>query len=466
MRDMQKKFQLEDFLKATSGRVLQRHQTEAIGVSTDTRKNVEGSLFFCLKGENFDGHNFLNEIAQKKAAIAVVEKEIKSESADLTVVLVKSVDQALADFARFERRKRNIPVLAITGSNGKTTTKEYTAQILSLRGPVLSPQGSFNNHWGVPLTLLSGQDEQWAYVIEIGMNHLHEIESLVQVSEPTAVVCTMVGTAHIGHLGSQANVAQAKEEIYKFAPESAQKIFNLDNQWTKAMYDRARARGNCRTFSMREDAGSDFYAELMSDDTIRLRILGQSFQIPSCIQGVHNLTNLLSSIALASSAGLSPQEIVSALQNLKTAAGRMQMMKSSQQADVLFDAYNANIDSVKALLKYVEEKGQARRLIGVFGELKEVGDFAEDIHFEYGQQVGKMDFEKIFYIGAHGDAFERGIRDSKFSKTLKLSNTYELKLATELASMLRISDLVVMKASRSIGLEKFLPSLGLSFKGS
>ena len=223
-------FDIKELVQATNGKILSEVVTQYSGVGTDTRESLKGEIFIALKGDNFDAHNFLDK-ATEAAAIVIHDqsfatKEIKAKT---TVILVEDTLIALQKLATFWKKKLNIPTIAITGSNGKTTTKEFLAQILSNKFDVAYNKGSFNNHWGVPLNLLSAKKTNEVLIAEMGMSHPGEIESLCKIAQPDFTLVNNVGMAHVGEVGGIKAVASAKEEIYLSCPHSVG-VFNLDNE--------------------------------------------------------------------------------------------------------------------------------------------------------------------------------------------------------------------------------------------
>lgn len=229
------KWSLAQIAEWTGGKVLSSKTTDFSEIGTDTRKNLTGQIFIALKGDSFDAHDYLDKAVQAGAAALLVHslpEKFESLKSQTSIILVNDTLKALQDFSHHYRKSLKTKIIGITGSNGKTTTKEFTAQILGQYKKTHYSQGSFNNHWGVPMTLLSiPQDADFA-VVEMGMNHAGEITQLVHIAEPDIVVCTMVGTAHIEFFGTQANIAKAKSEIYLDSKPETIRIFNQDQDLT------------------------------------------------------------------------------------------------------------------------------------------------------------------------------------------------------------------------------------------
>jgi UDP-N-acetylmuramoyl-tripeptide--D-alanyl-D-alanine ligase len=350
----------EEVVKATGARV-SRPVEEGFcfdGVGTDTRKSLHGKLFIALKGDNFDAHEFLSEAQKAGAKAALVHR--RPEGLDPSFPLFEVDDSliALQALATYWRLKHKFLVLGVTGSNGKTTTKEFAKAVIGSKKRTYASQGSFNNHWGVPISLLSADPDCEVVVQEMGMNHKGEIAALCAIARPDVVLCTMVGTSHIGELGSQRGVAEAKEEIYIHSPQASY-IFNCDNEFTRAMYDKYKNhKVGVRTFSsFNEDADVHLRADRFDLNGLHLvgHIGGEKGEAQVKSFGRQNVVNLMAASSLALAAGLKPKDIWAALPLCAGAWGRNQWLEHDSGARVLFDAYNANPESMSALLKNLYE---------------------------------------------------------------------------------------------------------------
>ena len=464
---------LEDVLKATGGKALSAFETLFNGIGTDTRSAMTGQLFVALTGESFDAHNFVEKAAQSGATGVLVHRdsiEVQKLKEKITVILVKDTLQALQDLGRWARRNSKATIVGITGSNGKTTTKEFTAAILKSFKSVHYSEGSFNNHWGVPFTLLQLDPQQDIAVVEMGMNHAGEITELVKIAEPDVVCCTMVGRAHIEHFGTLEKVAEAKEEIYLAAAPSATRIYNLDNVQTRRMYDHATKdfpAAKLITFST-VDSKADIFLKIESLGLQNLKISGKIRGIAGMVDvpvfGSQNLTNLMAAAAIGIAGGLSPQQVWEGLSHCKTIWGRNQLLELKSGAQMIFDGYNANPDSMKALLENFKILKTGGRKVGVFGEMLEMGNLAESLHEELGELVGKTGFDHVYFIGANADAFEKGLKKSGFKNAATVSTEFKDEMARDLALVLQNGDMAMVKGSRGMKLERFvMPCEPLNF---
>jgi UDP-N-acetylmuramoyl-tripeptide--D-alanyl-D-alanine ligase len=461
-----KTLSLADVLKATHGQALSTIETSFQGVGSDTRLSLKRQLFFALKGDAFDAHQFLNK-AQEQGAAGLVVHEMRPEFEDLkrqlTIIKVQDTLRALQNLAHFERLKSKSIVVGITGSNGKTTSKEFSAAVISAARKVHFPKGSFNNHWGVPFTLLAEPEGTEVSLIEMGMNHADEIKLLCEIAEPDVVVVSMVGRAHIEHFGSIEGIAAAKEEIYKFAKADAIRIYNLDNTQTRRMYERAAREyplaRKILTFSS-HDPKADIYFKIkeltMSSITLEGNIAGVKGESKVSVFGEQNLTNLMVAASVALAIGMKPEEIWKNLERCKTNWGRNQLVHLKSGAELLFDGYNANPDSMKALLENVKLLQSKGKKVGVFAQMLELGDQSQNFHQELGEMAGRSGFDMVWFYGADAQAFERGLKSSGFHNKSIISNGYEESLASEVASMLNEHDTVLVKGSRGMKLERFV----------
>ena len=365
---------IEEIVEATRGRLICKVADSVKGVGTDTRVDISGSLFIALKGENFDGHNYLKEAVEKGASAVLIHGEpptLGDAVGKITVIQVNNTLSGLQELSRFWRRKFKGKVVGITGSMGKTTTKDFTKAILQSRRKVFSAKKSFNNHWGVPFTLLNANIDDDVVLVEMGMNHTGELENLSKWAEPDIVVCTTVGRSHVGNFenGIQ-GIADAKEEIY-FSNPKAIKLFNYDNEYTLKMFERvSKLSGTDGTrvySSFAAGAEVSLRATHMGLDGLRVtgHVGGVKGEANIPVFGRQNVTNLMAAASIAYSVGLEPEEIWDMMPECRTGWGRNQLLELQNGAKILFDAYNSNPDSMSLLIKNLYEiqagRGRVKR---------------------------------------------------------------------------------------------------------
>ena len=408
------------------------------GIGTDSRVDLSGLLFCALVGDAHDAHLYLKGAIEKGAAgimihrplteqeIAACEAKVSATGMPVAVILVEDTLIALQKLAKHWRHKCRAMILGITGTNGKTSTKEFAAALLAARFNVQYSKGSFNNHWGVPISLLSIHPSHDVAVIEMGMNHPGELETLSKLVDADAVVCTMVGRGHLEGVGSIEGVAAAKSEIYEFAPRNATFIFNLDNEHTNRMMSQFAGEGR-RTLTFGEGAG-DVSLHVKSMTSEMLTVTGEIKNISGTAEipvfGKHNITNLMAAASLALAAGMSPQEIWKALPQCRSAWGRNQWVRLKIGARVLFDGYNANPESMRAALENSklllsgagENQGAGSSAasefpgggVAVLGEMRELGSYAESLHEELGRTLASVGFREVIFLGPSYKSVQKG----------------------------------------------------------
>lgn len=461
---------LDDVLISTGGSCLSKNKTLFQGVGTDTRSDLNGKLFIALKGESFDAHDFLDQAVAHKAEgllISRITPAIEKLASEVTIIQVSDTLEALQKLAQHRRSQSKAKIIAITGSNGKTTTKEFTAAILRNHFKLHYNQGSYNNHWGVPLTLLELKPSHELMIAEMGMNNPGEITSLVKIANPDIVGVTMVGRAHLQGLGTIEAVAQAKEEIYNSVSNPIAGVFNLDNNYTLAMISRFKEKhpkANIISFSS-ENQNADIFFKLQKFTIDALEVEGHISDVNGKahvpVFGKHNLTNLLAASAFALAAGVDPKQIWLGLPRCKSTWGRNQIHTLKNGTQVIFDAYNANPDSQRALIDNIKSLHlDDGKVVGIFGDMRELGDQSCPLHEELGEAVASAPFTHVWFIGPHANFFENGFTKKPNPNCgLFTSTTIDENVLKKVKDMLKPKDLVVIKASRGMKLEKVLDLL-------
>jgi UDP-N-acetylmuramoyl-tripeptide--D-alanyl-D-alanine ligase len=467
---MNSKITIDDIIQSTGGALLSQEKDGFLSVGTDTRKSLQGQLFVALKGDNYDANDYLDKAVEAGASGLLIhrwDERFDVLKKQVTIILVNDTLVALQQLGIHRRRQWGKSIIGITGSNGKTTTKEFTAQILSTFKKVHYNQGSFNNHWGLPLTLLGLQPEHEVAICEMGMNHPGEIRDLVSMAEPTIVGVTMVGRAHLEGLGSIEAVASAKEEIYTTpTPNLSHGIFNLDNEWTAKMMVPFKASNHKYiTFSSTlPEADVCLAIDSMELDQIKLSgtIRGVKNSVNLSVFGKQNITNIMFAACVGLAVGLTAEQIWQALPNCKTTWGRNQRIPHPQGAEFLFDGYNANPDSQKALIENLKLLRLDRPLIGVFGEMRELGSQSPLLHEELGELVSTVKFDHVFFVGNYGDDFKKGFSKKSPSKSHFASfKDIDAQFLEQLKTLIPQKPLITIKGSRGVRLERILKEFGL-----
>jgi len=420
-------------------------------VTTDSRNCPEGSLFFALKGESFNGNLYADNAIKKGAGYAVVDDnsiEYKSEN----IILVDDVLKILQDLAAYHRDFLSIPIIAITGTNGKTTTKELTREVLKQKFNVKATKGNYNNHIGVPLTILSFTRETEFGIVEMGANHPGEIAFLCNIAKPDFGLITNIGKAHLEGFGSIEGVMKTKGELYDHLSKNAGTIFaNKDNPYlmkilpgnTDVVFYAVQSHDG---LVQGEAAGKDFFLKLEWQNTIT----GDKYEINTNLIGEYNLENVLAAITAGCFFNIDADKINDAISQYLPSNNRSQYLKTDKN-EVLLDAYNANPSSMqKALDNFSNINGNNKVLI--LGGMKELGKESENEHLSLLKKVKEIDVQKIFLIGPeflpHLDIVPEAVHVNDVEELTELIKNNPLE-----------NFKILIKGSRSNKLEKIITYL-------
>jgi UDP-N-acetylmuramoyl-tripeptide--D-alanyl-D-alanine ligase len=428
------------------------HDRVVESISIDSRTLTAGALFVALKGELADGHDFAAAAAARGASGLLVERELPI---DLPQVVVPDTLAALTACARARRRDFAGPVVAVTGSNGKTTTKEMIGAILTVRGPSLMTRGNLNHHIGVPLTLLSLRPEHTHAVVEMGANHRGEIAHLMSIAQPGIGIVTNAGAAHLEGFGSLDGVAEGKGELFAALPRDGVAVLNADDRYASRWRSLAAGR-RIVTFGL-DDA--DYSARKVRSSLEQgvprvefdLVTPGGTVRIELALAGMHNLRNALGAAAAAQAAGASLEEVAAGLGAVRPVKGRLEFRPAVNGAVLVDDSYNANPGSLKAGLDACRSFAGSRWL--VLGDMMELGTAADELHREIGAYARESGVERLLAVGprAKRAADEFGPGGAWFE-------TVE-DLITEARRSLRADVAVLVKGSRANRLERVTQAL-------
>ena len=389
---------LSDIAKAVNGQLLGA-DVEVQSVGTDSRSIVKNQLFIAIKGENFDGNTFANEAIKQDAAAVVVSD---ANSSARPAVLVADTRLALGALAKYWRKQFALPLVAVTGSNGKTTVKEMIVAILNAANKsILATQGNLNNDIGMPMTLLNLQQKHDVAVIEMGMNHLGEIAYLTHIAQPNVAVINNAGTAHIGELGSRDNIAKAKGEIFAGLVDGGIAVINADDDY--ADYWKSLNGGKkIVTFGLNKPADvSATFVEKEGLSELTLITPSGSVSFGLALLGKHNISNALAASAAAVALGVSNVDIARGLSNMQAVYGRLQSKAGFNGAVLIDDSYNANPDSMKAAIDVLaaQSANQQTSTIFVMGDMAELGENAPQMHADIGLYAKQKGIRQFFTFG-------------------------------------------------------------------
>jgi len=439
---------LSEIVGAINGEILVKNNEGNFNkISTDTRKIEKDNLFIALTGENFNGNDYVIHAIEKGASIVIVD-DIKFKVEELndrgTIIKVNNTKTALGDLARFYRKKIGIKVVGITGSTGKTSTKDLVAAFLSGKYKVFKTQGNFNNEIGLPLMIFELSKEYDIAVLEMGTSNFGEINRLARIACPNISAITNIGVAHIEYLKSRENILKEKMCITDFFDDKNSLIVNCENDMLKTVNKEDK-------FNLEKigyDEKYDLYAkniELTCETTAFDAITknNESHRFNLNMVGEHNVLNALIGIQIAKDLGLTFDEMEKGLENFNATSMRLEFIKKDDFT-IINDSYNANPDSMKAALRVLENYSGNRK-IAVLGSMGELGDYAEEAHTEVGKFAkGKADI--LLTTGKFKECYEEGFKEG----TMLFETKQELM--EKLANMIKINDTILIKASRS---EKF-----------
>ena len=445
---------VKNILDVTNGELITGKEDDVCkSYSKDTRTIKDGDCYIGIKGENFDGNLFWKKALENGASTVIVQNvDISSENkekwANKNIIKVKDTLEALYSIARYKRSLYDIPVIAITGSVGKTSTKDIVANVVAKKYKTLKTEGNKNNNIGLPFTILRMQDEE-AAVLEMGMNHFGEISLLASIANPNICIITNIGTSHIGNLGSRENILKAKLEILEGSKKRAV-IVNNDNDLLHKWYEENKGNYNIKTYSITEKS------DVMAKDIIlkenasefSCNINGKEERITVPVGGEHFVLNSLCAITVGEVLGIEADKIKSGIESFELTKKRMDIIELENGVKIINDAYNASLESMKASLKVLSEFKDNRK-IAVLGDMFELGDFAKELHEKVGEEVVK---NKIDILIAAGENSKYMAEIAK--KGIGGENVYYLedkeKIERLLQEIVKKGDVILFKASNGM----------------
>ena len=430
---------VDDIVKICNGILYSGNSNiKCINFVKDSRLIKPGDIYVGIKGEKFNGNNFYKEAFNKGASVCLLDKDTKIDDSykNKTIVLVDDTVNAIQELAKYKRSLYNIPVIAITGSVGKTSVKDMVYRVVNSKYKTLSTSGNMNNHIGVPLTILSLRDHE-ALIVEMGMNHLGEIDLLSRITKPTLAIITNVGTAHIGNLGSRENILKAKMEIVN-GMDNGTLIINNDNDLLHTIkYD------NLITVGIDND--SDYMASNIQDDVFSssFYINGDYITIP--IGSKAFVYNSLFAYAVGKKLDINNNKIITALNTFKLNPHRLELIKGKDYT-IIDDTYNASLDSVNNALGMLSKvKG---RKVFIFGDILELSEYAKDIHEKIGNSVVNNNVNVLICVGKETKATYDKVHNN--ITAYHFDNNDDMKKA--LGGIIRSGDTILVKGSHGMNL--------------
>lgn len=446
-------------LKATGGVLVSgKPETPIAGISTDSRKIRQGDLFIPLVGERFDGHSYIANSLEAGAVACLTQKD-PEDFAEKAVIRVEDTGKALRDLAAWYRQKFTIPFAAITGSVGKTSTKDMVACVLGERYRVLKTEGNLNNEIGVPLTVFNLEEAHEAAVVEMGMSSFGEISNLTAIVKPNIAIITNVGMSHIEKLGSRQNILKAKMEILEGLNPKGLVVLNGDDNLLSGLKDLLPFR----TVFYGLEEGLDYRATDVrthgeSGTGFEVMLDGREYEVHVPVPGVHHVHNALAAIAAGRELGMKMEEIIAGISRFSPGKMRQNIL-SARGLKVINDAYNASPQSMEAAIQLLADLGKEARKIAVLGDMLEMGDWAKNAHLDVGRFAVAKGVDLLAAVGPNGKYIVQGALESGMpeDRTAWFGSNGE---ALEYLNV-RVAggDMILVKGSRGMKMEEIVQGL-------
>ena len=457
---------IEEVLMATGGRLLQGEERAFFqGISTDSRMVGEGELFIALKGPRFDGHHFALKALEKKAGGVVIEED---KTGDIrwngyrpkAVIVVKDTLRALGDLARERRRRYRIPVVALTGSNGKTTTKEMISACLETTFPILKTRENLNNLIGLPLTLLNLTEKERVVILEMGMNVPGEIRRLTEIAEPDVGLITNIQIVHLEGVGSLERVREEKGELFRRMRRDGTILVNQNDPHVIDLA--SEFSGQKITFGVEKSAdvmAKEIRLRGAEGTSFNLILEGEEIEVSLPLLGRHFVPNALSAIAVASLFGIEVKKAKEALERFRPFPMRMEIIHLEGGKTLINDAYNANPRSMELALETLAEIKGKGRAIAVLGDMLELGDFTEEAHRQIGEKVEELSIDLLLTMGEKAPlVVESAVRHGFEPKRTRVMESHSEAISI-LKEVVQEGDWILIKGSRRMAMEKIVEGL-------
>lgn len=452
-------FDCTELIKAVDGQLLWGNPNKVFeGITTDSRKVTKDNLFIPLVGEKFDGHDYIEQCFNSGATVCLTQKTIP-ETVDCTAVFVKDTAKALRDLATWHRNKYNIPVVGITGSVGKTSTKDMIACVLAKKYEVLKTQGNFNNEIGLPLTLMNLEEKHEAAVIEMGMSGFGEISRLTAVAQPNIAVITNIGVSHIEKLGSRQGILKAKLEILEGLQPGGLVVLNGDDPLLREQ----RGKLGFDTVFYGMDTSLDYCAEnyqSMGEEgtSFTISITGTAYRVRIPVPGVHNVYNALAAIAVGVKMNIPMEIIIQGISEYSPGNMRQNII-TYKGIKIINDAYNASPQSMQAAINVLEELSAKSRGIAVLGDMLEMGDMEKELHYSVGSFIKDRKIDFLITVGYASKNITQAVLDSG-NNSIKICHFENNNDALNyIESIVNQGDYILIKGSRGMKMEQIAEGL-------
>ena len=443
---------VKDILKVTNGKLLAGNENiECENFSKDTRTINEGDIYIGIKGEKFDGSKLWDEALEKGAKAVIVENiEIEKDKlqkyADKAIIKVENTLEALYKLAEYKRSLYDIPVIAITGSVGKTSTKDIIANVVSTKYKTLKTEGNNNNNIGLPMTILKLKDHE-ALVVEMGMNHFGEISLLTKIAKPTIAVITNIGTSHIGNLGSRENILKAKLEILE-GMDKPILVINNDNDLLHDWYEKNKEKIEIHTVGIENQSEINEKEIKLKEESSEFtaKTKQEEIKVNVPVGGTHFVYNSLCAIAIGKLLDISTENIIKGISTFELTKKRMDIKKLDNGAIIINDSYNASYESMKASIEFLA-KHTGKRKIAVLGDMFELGKYTKELHEKVGKEIVKNKIDVLICSGENSKYIIESVKNSS-TKTIYFENRKQI--IEKLQKELKNGDVVLVKASNAM----------------
>lgn len=459
---------IKEILEVTKGELIQGDlELECKNFSKDTRTIQKGDTYLAIKGEKFDGNLFWKQALENGADCVIVseipkDKEVLKNYENKTIIRVKDTLEALYEIAKLKRSFYQIPVIAITGSVGKTSTKDIIANVVSKKYKTLKTIGNNNNNIGLPFTILKLQDEE-AMVLEMGMNHFGEIRLLTNIAKPDICVITNIGTSHIGNLGSRENILKAKLEILE-GNEKATVVINKDNDLLHKWQEENQNEKNIITYGIQEHSDMNAKEIKLNNDSSEFacELENKKVNITVPVGGEHFILNALCAVSVGKILKIEPEKIVEGIEGFELTKKRMDITELANGIKIINDAYNASLESMQASLNYLAEFKNNRK-IAVLGDMLELGEYTKELHEKVGEAVVQSQIDILFCAGEKAKYIEEQAK----AKGMTKENVYwfenKEKMVEKIKEVAKANDIILLKASNGMRFFEIAEELQKSF---
>ncbi len=423
--------------------------------SNDTRTIKENDVYVGIKGENFDGNSLYKQAFEKGASVCILQNNEVEAVEGKAIIIVEDTIKAIQEIAKYKRSFYDIPVVAVTGSVGKTSTKDIIASVMSKKYNVLKTEGNLNNHIGLPMTILKLKNHT-AMVVEMGMNNFGEIRVLTNIAKPTTAVITNIGTSHIGNLGSRENILKSKLEILEGMKENSTIVINNDNDLLHNWYNENKQKYNIVT------CGTNNQSDVMAKD-IKIMEDGTTFnynnyKVKVPVPGEHFVTNSLIAIGVGITNSIDVDNIIKGIEDFKLTKKRMDVSKNKNGVTIINDSYNASYDSMKASIE-VLSKMKGNKKIAVLGNMFELGKYEKELHEKVGEEVAKNNIDILITVGDTAKYIASKAIDNGMDEKCVYKFDLKQDAIEKIKQIAKENDIVLVKASNGMKFDEIVEKI-------